>query len=603
MPPSIDMVRQIQLPPPGSPASAQTLVDRCIAHARDRTGLRRRLASAVATFCALDGPAALGYSSQRDYARNALGIHAVRWLRLRRVGALCLAHPAVGSLPFSVIDLLAQRLSPDEAAALAPDLIGYTVQEAATRIEAVATKPVASDASPDGTRAGPDTLADPDYQPVSFTVPSEVAVYLDETLRLATALLGHEAAEADSVDAVVAEASTEIPTDLTPHEARQCFLVGEGPSPVALGRPPAPAARRSPLTSAPMPRPRFRRDALSAARVLDRWLRRLLRRERDLDTGFQEALLAVHRTDAHRVAGYASFADFGRRALDLAPSTLHDHLARARLRQRGDPIASAVAAGTLAPAKAQLVEKLQRSCHVPMSGLGPWIDLARSLSFRGLLEAVRWAHTQGDTDYRRWSNAGFPPPTREAIRASKHPVTEIARDPSPEILADVARTPSTRARWVLRRETLDVLLQLMAGSRARATCGREAPDLVPPAPPAWWCLLHVFVTARRQWSVVEREPSGVRGQVLRRDDYRCAVPVCSQRRSLEVHHIRFRSAGGGDTPGNLVTLCAFHHHALHDGRLRIHGRVQDSAEDLRYELAMDAEGRAGVCFRGEEVVG
>ncbi|HET19508.1 MAG TPA: HNH endonuclease [Chromatiales bacterium] len=160
----------------------------------------------------------------------------------------------------------------------------------------------------------------------------------------------------------------------------------------------------------------------------------------------------------------------------------------------------------------------------------------------------------------------------------------------------------TSTQWVLRRATLDALLQLMAGSGAQAASERAAPaGLRAAAPPAGCCLLHVFVTARRQWSVIEREPGGVRGEVLRRDDYRCAVPVCSERRSLEVHHIRFRSAGGDDHPQNLVTLCAFHHHALHDGRLRIRGRVFESAEDLSYELAIDTTGQARARFHGEEV--
>ena len=49
-----------------------------------------------------------------------------------------------------------------------------------------------------------------------------------------------------------------------------------------------------------------------------------------------------------------------------------------------------------------------------------------------------------------------------------------------------------------------------------------------------------------------------------RDGWRCAVPACSSRRNLHVHHIAFRSAGGTDDPGNLITLCASHHlHGIH----------------------------------------
>lgn len=79
--------------------------------------------------------------------------------------------------------------------------------------------------------------------------------------------------------------------------------------------------------------------------------------------------------------------------------------------------------------------------------------------------------------------------------------------------------------------------------------------------------------ALRTWTL--REP-GVRrpDPVIERDGCRCAVPGCTSRRNLHDHHVRFRSAGGSDTPGNRITLCAFHHlRCLHAGRLRVCGRA------------------------------
>jgi len=62
--------------------------------------------------------------------------------------------------------------------------------------------------------------------------------------------------------------------------------------------------------------------------------------------------------------------------------------------------------------------------------------------------------------------------------------------------------------------------------------------------------------------------------VVERDGYRCAVPGCTSRRNLHDHHLRFRSAGGSDEPGNRITLCAFHHQrCLHAGLLRVRGRA------------------------------
>jgi 5-methylcytosine-specific restriction endonuclease McrA len=53
------------------------------------------------------------------------------------------------------------------------------------------------------------------------------------------------------------------------------------------------------------------------------------------------------------------------------------------------------------------------------------------------------------------------------------------------------------------------------------------------------------------------------------------VPGCS-RAGGHVHHVEFRSRGGGDEEWNLVTVCAAHHlHGIHHGRLRVSGRAPD----------------------------
>jgi hypothetical protein len=47
--------------------------------------------------------------------------------------------------------------------------------------------------------------------------------------------------------------------------------------------------------------------------------------------------------------------------------------------------------------------------------------------------------------------------------------------------------------------------------------------------------------------------------------------------------VQYRSHGGGDEPGNLVSLCAAHHlHAVHLGWLRVRGRAPDR---LRWAFA------------------
>src|SRR5688572_11270937 len=58
-------------------------------------------------------------------------------------------------------------------------------------------------------------------------------------------------------------------------------------------------------------------------------------------------------------------------------------------------------------------------------------------------------------------------------------------------------------------------------------------------------------------------PPRVRKRVLRRDDCRCWH--CGSPRGLMIHHVLFRSWGGGDDEHNLLTLCSRCHGLVHEG--------------------------------------
>ena len=64
-------------------------------------------------------------------------------------------------------------------------------------------------------------------------------------------------------------------------------------------------------------------------------------------------------------------------------------------------------------------------------------------------------------------------------------------------------------------------------------------------------------------------PSRVRTIVLDRDRRRCAVPGCSGRFWLHLHHLRPFSLHGSHDPADLLTLCACHHRLIHEGYLRV----------------------------------
>ncbi|MCK5813626.1 MAG: HNH endonuclease, partial [Cocleimonas sp.] len=68
----------------------------------------------------------------------------------------------------------------------------------------------------------------------------------------------------------------------------------------------------------------------------------------------------------------------------------------------------------------------------------------------------------------------------------------------------------------------------------------------------------------------------IKAYVLSRDDYQCQCKKKGCSDKLHVHHIKFRSNGGSDTPSNLITLCEKHHKALHGGKLKLNVKSHKS---------------------------
>jgi len=70
----------------------------------------------------------------------------------------------------------------------------------------------------------------------------------------------------------------------------------------------------------------------------------------------------------------------------------------------------------------------------------------------------------------------------------------------------------------------------------------------------------------------------MRRHVFARDQHRCAAPGCRSARNLDIHHVQFRSEGGGNEASNLLTLCSGHHAQLHAGSLTIRGEAPHALE-------------------------
>ncbi len=81
------------------------------------------------------------------------------------------------------------------------------------------------------------------------------------------------------------------------------------------------------------------------------------------------------------------------------------------------------------------------------------------------------------------------------------------------------------------------------------------------------CMLNPVPRRRRSASSSRSRPSAppeIRMEIRRRDGQRCRW--CGATRTLQVHHINYRSEGLDDSPINLVTLCAKHHAKVHENK-------------------------------------
>jgi hypothetical protein len=85
--------------------------------------------------------------------------------------------------------------------------------------------------------------------------------------------------------------------------------------------------------------------------------------------------------------------------------------------------------------------------------------------------------------------------------------------------------------------------------------------------PAWVGLMALLEDYVSTWDAAEPRRADTRGAIYGRSGFRCAAPLCTSRSKLELHHLLYRSHGGGDGAENLELACCFHHHRGEHGLL------------------------------------
>jgi hypothetical protein len=267
------------------------------------------------------------------------------------------------------------------------------------------------------------------------------------------------------------------------------------------------------------------------------------------------------------------------------------------------------ARGEITIVQADLLARLHRRCHVPVSDLGKWIRFAVHHTVRSLRSALAWARRQLLTDYRHWSLGGCRPPQADQLRTVNHSLETLVRNPEGGTSEDTLReallewndAPRATLRFQLRRETRDELLVQLAYEQDCVQVQAETP--APRKIPAWLALCRIFHRARLVWAEHHAALPAAQRRILDRDGWRCAAPECTQRRNLQIHHVRYRARGGDNSDSNRVTLCAFHHQiGEHQGLMRVSGEVRTDGTGLTWEMGLDEYGRPLMVYRDGAVL-
>jgi hypothetical protein len=291
---------------------------------------------------------------------------------------------------------------------------------------------------------------------------------------------------------------------------------------------------------------------------LDRRLRLAVRLEQTLDAAIAPLLRCVTSPEYEWRGDYCALPSYAREQLGMSASKARALLRLERAAGVCPELRDAYRSGRLSWVKAHLLLSLLL-LDIPGEWRPAWVAWAERVTVRRLEEDVERALLLRAGHPFAWERCQFHPeraqdpiPPAERQMCAHDIDTEATEQLTWRVPCDVA------ALFFAVRETLR--------SRLRAERGRFLTD--------GEVFDGMLDCALLTWTL--RDPRARR--------YRCAVPGCTSRRNLHDHHLRFRSAGGSDEPGNRVALCALHHQrCLHAGLLRVRGRAPDG---LLFELGL-----------------
>ena len=352
-----------------------------------------------------------------------------------------------------------------------------------------------------------------------------------------------------------------------------------------------------------------RENSDDGALEIDRKLRELVRIRQGLAWQQGRLLATFSSLQLHRALGFLSFGRYCRERAGLGIRRARQLIALDRRLIELPALARAYRQGELSWVKASAVARVadESSEHA-------WMRMARSVTFRRLREetAVVAARIEGDPPEDAWRH-----PSRQPGQFTQPGGIGASGDVQVDSPWRAGRTPwsGAGARVQMCADgTSAGEVQTCAPPHSRSRVRFWAPDdvatlwqhalnvcrLVEGRPlNDWECVSRMIASFLHTWDV-SGDPKWRRDhRIFERDGWRCRVPGCSSRRSLQVHHVIYRSHGGGNEDDNLAVLCATHHlQGIHAGRLRCRGSCEGH---LRWDFG-GGRGAAPIMTTLEEVI-
>lgn len=522
------------------PSSAAVLDSSLARLAHLEAHARCELGRVARRFLSLGGHHRLGFSRVGDYSRERLGVsgrelESFAFVAAKLAGFTHLARAfRRGEISWSQTRLLCSVADRDSEVDWLERARSMTVRELVAAIRqrsssgAMREVEEALEAEADSTDGEPRVR-------FSILCPGRVALLWRKVVELARRMIGSQAPVWQAAEAVVAEASSAAAIE--PEETADTDPLPREVIPL-IARPALEELESEPEAS------------LESADefALDLEMRELVDSLDSIDVDLGKLLRRVVDLRIHRALGFSSFELYVQERLGISPAKARALVAVERRTKDSPELARAYGSGALSWVKALAILPVTGDSHA-----SAWIARAQEVTVRRLQDEVEWA-----LDMRDAYGAPTAPP-ESGVRLERPDLQTCAR---PD------------------RELADQRVTFFGPASVIGLFRAGVSGLAEPNEPQWKGLERLLLHAIGEWEAQPRH----RDPIFSRDGWRCSVPACTGRRSLEDHHIVFRSRGGGNEQWNRLAVCAaHHHHAVHRYVIRASGRAPD---DVTWELGL-----------------